>query len=348
MMQSPVTNPLLRSCLLVIFTLISFSVAYSQESQTEKELTEAINNAKNGKFEQAIPVLKKYAEIKGFDDYKTLDINVYLNWCYLATKNEALDVEKVNALTDAYLEKYGISKTDSLKSVEEMKLLYIAGIINSNHRKNEKSVSYLLPIKQHYDEKRLVGNPFYSYILYALTLGYYNLSDYKPAIETGQIAWKVNFDLFGERNNESLELLDLLYLSFKRINKPKKSFEYIQREVDIGREFWGEKNPNYLLCLNNLALAYSDLGDNHKALEINLKVIELDKEVLGEKHQGYLLSLNNLGSIYSDMGDHIKAIRIYQELVNLSLEILDVNSPNYFTYMNNLALEFSYLLNSAK
>jgi len=337
---------MLRRCLIGIITLLSFSVAYPQDVQTEKELTEAINSAKNANYTQAIPVLKKYVEMKGFDDYKTLEINIYLNMCYLATKNKALDVGKVNALTDSYLAKYGISKTESIKSEDEMALLFIAGLINLNVGNNEKMIFYLTLIKKRYEEKQLAWDQMYSIILSRLGQGYYNLSDYKSAFEVGQMAWKVNLNLFGEKNEASLNILDLLYLSYQKNNEPKKALEYIQKEADIGREFWGEKNSNYLICLDNLALAYSLLGEYQKALGINLKALELGKEVLGEKPQSYLIRLNNLASIYSDIGDHIRAIRIYQELVNQSLEILGKNDPDYFTFMNNLAIEFSYIGNN--
>jgi hypothetical protein len=141
-MHSCVKYSFIRSCLILIFALISFSVAIPQDAQNAKEIDEAINNVKNGKYDEAIPVLKKYAELKGFDDFKSLEIKVYLNLSYLATKNKALDVSKVNALTDAYFAKYVISKTDSLKSSNEMMLIYFVGIMNDNIGNFKKKVFF--------------------------------------------------------------------------------------------------------------------------------------------------------------------------------------------------------------
>jgi len=224
MKRSPVKYHLIKFCLLLIITLTIFSGAYSQDAHTEKEIDVAIENAMNGNCEQAIPVLKKYVEIKGFDELRNLSLNVYLNWCYLATKNKSLEVDKINALVDAYVLKYGVSKTYQLKSLDEINILFIAGQINYNISNFYKSASYLSLLKGIYEENNAI-NQSYLLVLIYLTRGSYYLADYENTIEIGQKAWKVNFDLFGEKNNESLELLDLLYLSFIRINEPRKSLD---------------------------------------------------------------------------------------------------------------------------
>ena len=76
-MHSRLLNCWIKACILLTFFLNSPTSLYSQESQPNRELDVAIDNAKNAHYKLAIPVLKKYAEIKGFDDFKTLEINVY-------------------------------------------------------------------------------------------------------------------------------------------------------------------------------------------------------------------------------------------------------------------------------
>ena len=63
----------IRTCILLIFTLNSSMHVYSQESRHDRELDEAIVNVENAQYEIAIPVLKKYAEIREIDDYKKLE-----------------------------------------------------------------------------------------------------------------------------------------------------------------------------------------------------------------------------------------------------------------------------------
>ena len=93
-MPSLLINRWFRSCILLIFAFYRFTAIYSQESPTYQELDVAIDNAKNANYELAIPVLKRYAEMKGLDDFNALEINIYLNLSYLATKNKALDVKR--------------------------------------------------------------------------------------------------------------------------------------------------------------------------------------------------------------------------------------------------------------
>jgi hypothetical protein len=139
-MKSYFVKAFFKGCLIVIITLLNFAVAYSQDILKDKQLNEAINNVNNSNFEQAVPVLKKYSEMKVFDDFKTLEINIYLNFCYFLIKKEAINIGKVNSLTDAYLAKYGISKTDSIRRGEEISLLLIASSINGKLGNNEKMV----------------------------------------------------------------------------------------------------------------------------------------------------------------------------------------------------------------
>ena len=297
-MKSPALISYFQRWLLLVCMLLSFLTMYAQEAQTSKELDEAINNAKTSKYEQGIPVLKKYAEIKGFDDFKTLEINIYLNLSYLATKNKALDVLKVNELTDAYLTKYGISKTDSLKSDNEMMLLYISGIINSNLRNYEKMVLYYSIIVGNYEQNHLKYNKSFSVLIYQLAQGYLNLKDFKSAIETGQKAWNVNRELFGEKNEESLSILEILYSCCKNNNEDEKSLEYVLKYVEISRDLLGQKSTKYISSLVMLYSLYSKLCELQKAIEINLLVVELEKDVLGDKNADYIASLSNLGKLY--------------------------------------------------
>jgi CHAT domain-containing protein len=342
-MRSLAQKHLLRSCLIVIITLISYSVAYSQETDKDKEITVAINNVNNGNYKEAIPVLKKYAELKRLDDYNTLRVIVYLNLCYLSINKEAVNGLNLNLITDNYIAKHGISKNDILKSKNEMESLYFAGIINGNVGNYKKMVFYLASIKKHYDEKHLNGDEFYSNVLYALALGYNNISDYTSTIEVGQIALKLNFELFGEENEASLKILDLIYLGYYKNNEPQKTILYLQKRVLMGKELLGEKDPDYLASLNALGKVYSELGDYQKALEMYFRVVDLRKEVLGEKNYDYIESLGNLAFVYSKLGDYQKALEINLKVVELGKEVLGEKNKDYLISLNNLGSMYSDL-----
>ncbi|GEM_PF-3148669 len=339
-MHSRLLNCWIKACILLTFFLNSPTSLYSQASQTNRELAEAVENAKNGHYEEAITILKKYAEVKGFDDFKTLEINVYLNLCYLATKNKAFDVKRVNALTDSYFAKHGISKTDRLKSKDEIQLLLFASRINSNVKNNEKMVYYLSQIKNYYEVNHFEQDQVYSITLNQLAQGYYDLSDYKTAIEIGLKAWKVNFDLFGENNNISFEILEILYQSYTKSNEPGKFLDFLNTEGLVSNTYFKEKCLDYLIAFNNLGTEYLNLNHYREALEINMKVVELRKVVLGEKNLAYLISLNNLGETYAGLGNYQKALEIHLNALQIKRDVLGEKNSSYLTSLYNVACTY--------
>jgi len=333
-MPSLPVNRLFRFCILLIIAFYRCTAIYSQESQPNWELDQAIDNVKNAHYDLAIPVLKKYAEMNGFDDLKNLEIIVYLNSCYLKIKDNALNVDKVNSLTDNYISKHGISKTDSINSLKEIAMIYIAASINQSVGNYEKMISFLLSIRVHYEEIMRIP-PFD--LLLSLADGYYYLKDYNSAIKFGSQSWEINSQLNGELNQTSLYILDLLYNSLTKTNQKEKSIECLETITEIEKTVLGEKGLTYLESLNNLAEDYSNIGHNSKALEVILKVVELRKEVLGDTSTEYLSSLNNLAGAYSRLGEYEKAFEINAKLVELSKNVLGENNPIYLDRLRSLA-----------
>lgn len=340
-MLSPLQNQILRKCLFICLSLFIFSSAFCQESQADIEIDEAITNAQNGNCEAAIPILKKYADRRDFNDFGILDINVNLNLCYLLTENKAIDVNKVNVLTEKYFSKYGISKIDRERSEYEMGLLYVAGMINGAVGNDEKMLFFLLIIKNYYSEEKLVGDKLYVNVLSALTLGYNNIFDYKSAIDVGQIALNLNYELFGETNEISLKLLNLLYSAYKKINNPLLARVCLEKMISIGVEIFGEKDPRNLSNLIVLARLYSELGEYQEAVKLIINIVDICKEVFGENNPDYVQSLESLALVYFILGDYQNALEIYLQAVELGEKVFGVNNPEYFASLSGLASIYS-------
>jgi len=339
-MRSPFRKLWVIACLILFLLHTGIPVVYSQDTQTEREITTAIDDAKSGNYQQAIPVLIKYADANGFDDLLTLQINVYLNFCYLATKNEALNVDGVNKLTDSYLEKYDISKTDSLKRNDEMALLFIAGTLNSNVGNNEKMVYFLSYICEHYEKYHIAMNKGFSEALFIFAKRYYDLKDFKTAADIGELAWKSNLNIKGEMNDKSIELLDILSNSYEKLNDLKTSLEKIKKKVEIRKELYGVKDEKYMDSLIDLLLGYSNLTDYQHALEVNLYLVELGKEILGEQNPKYITLVSHLGTVYSQIGDYQKSLLVNLKAVELSKKAQGEKSPDYLTSLSYLSYNY--------
>ena len=359
-------------------TLTSISVSFSQTSESEREINDAILNAVNGNYEQAILVLKKYADFKKIDNFETLQVNVYLNWCYFEIEDEIFDLNSLNKLTDFYLEKNRLSLNQ-----EESKILYLLGNINAAVGNFDKMIFYDLKVKEYYDENEIAIDEVYVHVLHLIGWGYQNLKNHKLAIDFGKKSYDANVELFGEINEFSLKNLNLIYNSYWIENDFQNSLKYLLKWVDIGKEYlgeedgvylaqllilgdnyrllgqyskfldttlkvsefgkriWSEKSYEYFTCQNNLAFAYSLTGDYEKSLKISFQVIELGKELLGEKHPDYLTSLATLANTYSLNSDYKPAVEILQKVEETGKEVLGENHPNYLIIIGNLGFAYS-------
>ena len=157
----------IRVYFIFFLTLISITVSYSQNSESEREINEAVQNAKNGKYQQAISVLKKYTNKKGFDELKLLEINFYLNLCQLKKGDGISYLGLINNDIDNYIKKNNISRTYQLKSAVEIDLILNAGLINKENKNFNKSVIYLSLLKDIYEGNEYI-NPTYLDVLLLL------------------------------------------------------------------------------------------------------------------------------------------------------------------------------------
>ena len=333
----------LRVYFIFFLSLISITVSYSQNSESEREISEAIENAKNGKFELAKPVLKKYADLNEFDDLTDLQINIYLNWCFLQTNEDVIDINKLNSLAESYSEKFDVFKNFSSNDSEEAFLFYLLGSINGSLGNYHKVIFYFLMTKEYYEYNHNSHDDFYAELLHQLAWQYSNLGDYQSSLKIGLKVVDLRKQALGENHPDYLRSLGNLASTYSDIGEYQKGLEINLNVVKLKKEVLGEKHPDYLISMNNLASSYSALGDYKSALEINLNVVKLRKELLGEKHPDYLVSLSNLALLYSNLGDYKSALEINLNVVKLGKEVFGEKHPNHLSSLNNLAVNYADL-----
>ena len=322
MMQSPVTNPLLRNCLLLIFTLIIFSEAYPQDTQTEKKLSKAIYNTNNAKYQ------------KNTDSLKSLNDQV-IAYTNLGEYQKVLEINlKVVELSKIVLGEKNPAYITSL-----------ANLAKSYSDFGEYQKALVIKMKVVELRKKVLGekHPDYLASLANLAVAYSKLGEYQKSLEIKLKVVELGKVVWGEKSKQYLASLNNLALNYSNLGEYRKALGIELKVVELGKDVWGEKNPDYLSSLNNLALDYLDLGENRKALEINQKVIELFKEVLSEKHPDYLRYLSCQASIYTSLGEYPKALEINQKVVELRKEVLGEKHPDYLKSLNNLAGTYSNL-----
>jgi CHAT domain-containing protein len=338
-MQAKLTNFWGKTCLFLFFALVGGQLALAQDALIPKEITEALENAKSGNYEQAIPVLKKYADDTGFDDLTTLQIRVYLNLGYLATENEALNVDATNELTDNYILKYGITKTYQLKGIDEIYSIYWAAQICFNVKKFEKAIAFLSLLKEIFEEND-VQNQFYLKILDLLYLVYKEINETEKSIAYLKKEVEIGKGFWGEGSPDYLLCLDNLALFYSSIGDYKNALVFDLDIVRIRKEVLGDKHQDYLASLTSVLVCYMMLEDYQKALEINLYLVDAQKTELGENDPQYLTSLNNLSIVYSELRNFNKALEFSQKVNELCQRIYGEKTQDYFKSLQGVALAY--------
>jgi CHAT domain-containing protein len=338
------SNSLIKISLIAYLSLIFFSAAYSQESQANKEIDDAIMNALNGNCEAAIPVLEKYASNKRLDDLKILSINANLNLCYLLTQNKSFKIDYINTLLDSYIKKYGVTRRYQLKSADEIDLIYSVGLMNMETKNFKKSITYLTILRDIYEENNF-HNQTYLNVLQLLLRLFNDTNNYIFAIDVGQKAQTTSTSLYGNYNETHLNILTGLYTAYVNSFSHERALQCLMKMLEISEKIYGEKSDYFLTILNNLYTYYSDIGSFQKSLEINKKVIGLRREISGTRDLNYLNDMANMAATYIELGEFALALEINQEISVIQKDVLGVNDKAYLSTMCNLAMNYSYFGN---
>jgi CHAT domain-containing protein len=332
----------LRVYFIFFLSLISITVSYSQNSESEREISEAIENAKNGKCEQAISILKKYSNKKEFDELRLFEINFYLNLCHLKKGDGVSYLGLINNDVDNYIKKNNISRAYQLKSAVEIDLILDAGKINKENKNFNKSIIYLSLLKDIYEENEYI-NPTYLDVLFLLLDLFLELSEFESAAFIGELALNTNKIINGEINEFNLNILQGIELAYNKSFKFFKSLEYQEKITDFKKNKFGIKSSEYLYSLISLSNAYTQIGDFEKALEFNLFIFESIRDHYGESDPYYLTSLSNLSVSYFLVGNYTKALELNLETVEKKFLILGDRNPDYLKSLEDLGNVYSNL-----
>ena len=224
---------LVKHIISFIVIFLYFNLAFSQESELDNKIHKAFELIERGKYKKVIPILKNYYNNNGIDDFTNLKINVFLNWCYLNTDKSQIDEKQLNSFSESYINKYGISISDSSKTMELINIFYFLGNIYGVLENYDKVIFYFSNIEKIYTNNNIKKGDAYFEALTYIVLGYNSLKDYNNAIKLAQKYYDLNLELTGQYNEFSLRFLDIISDSYLELNDSENAIKQIEKWIEI-------------------------------------------------------------------------------------------------------------------
>jgi tetratricopeptide (TPR) repeat protein len=138
-------------------------------------------------------------------------------------------------------------------------------------------------------------------------LSYYNLGDYRRAIDLHKQALIINREI-DHRPGEAANLNDL-GSSHYRMGEYRLARDLRTDALTINREIGNRRGE--VSNLSNLALVHQHLGDFYRALELLTQGLVVTRDLVDRGAEAS--SLSNLGLCHHRLGDHQRAIDLYEQ-----------------------------------
>ncbi|MCE5317116.1 MAG: tetratricopeptide repeat protein [Parachlamydia sp.] len=217
----------------------------------------------------------------------------------------------------------GIEESDRLGNV-----FIMAGIYEGMGGKKkaiqlyEEEVKHFKELVKVYNRggKRIVLIPEHMGILTNLCSLYSDVGEGKKAVECHMEALKIYQSIFPHHPTLAA-VYNNLGLAWVRMGKPKKSFEFYEKALDMYTKIYGENHRDVAMSLNNLSIAYGHSKEYKKAIPYGEKALVFYRRTYGPINQDVADCLVNLGMCYLFQGKMEPGIELLEEALQICLKL---------------------------
>jgi len=311
-------------------------VAQSGELEEVERLNrEAAELYEQGKYREAIPLVKRILEIreKALGN-NHLDVAASLNDLGLLYYNlgNYAEAEPLYQRSLAIREKaLGNNHPDVAFSLNNLAVLYDN---QGNYAEAEPLYQRSLAI---FEKALGPDHPDVALSLNNLAELYRRQGNYAEAEPLYQRSLAIREKVLGNNHPDvGLSLNNLAALYDAQGNYAEAEPLY-QRSLAIWEKALGPEHPLVATSLNNLAALYDEQGNYAEAEPLYQRSLAIREKVLGPDHLDVALSLNNLALLYYNRGNYAEAEPLYQRSLAIWEKALGPEHPLVATSLNNLA-----------
>ena len=310
-------------------------VAPGEVEELERLLQQADQFSKQGKHNEAIPLLERALVIvENAGVYEIATATLIINFLgmqhyYQGNYSKALPLfQRSLAITEKVL---GAEHPYTATSLHNLALLY----------KAQGNYTEALPLFQRslavYEKALGAEHPNVAGSLNNLAELYRDQGNYTEALPLLQRSLAIYEKALGAEHPYTATSLNNLAILYKTQGNYTEALPLFQRSLTILEKALGAEHPNVASSLNNLAELYREQGKYTEALLLFQRSLTILEKALGAEHPNVATSLNNLAQLYKIQGKYTEALPLLQRSFAILEKALGAEHPNVATNLNNLA-----------
>ena len=248
-----------------------------------------------------------------------------LSYYYLGTSLlEKNDIKQaIENLTKAIDSRKKVKESTNDSKLDQAKYETSIGICYSRLNNHKTAITHLtngLNLRKQYFEGK--GN----HLLMAESLNYigneyYDIADYKTALEFYDKTFKMRKNILGEYHPEIATCYHNIGATNDALGNHEKAVSSYEKALTVLWKLDLEDTAEIARTYNNLGETYNRLGDYNKSLELHYKSLRIYREIHGDVHPILIKNLLGIANSLLSTNDIDKAKLYYEDSLNMTIHI---------------------------
>ncbi len=275
------------------------------------------NLMKQGKYDNAIEILKKYLDL-GLNILGEYNIEVAQCYNNIGVVNWAIGdyqtaLKYFQQCLDIRLAKLGLYNDKVSSSYNNM------GIIYDEIGDYDLALEYYNKVLENYNKTNNIDNSLIAKTYNNIGIVYRDKNDLDKAIEFHEMALSIRLQVFGGSNPNTASSYENLGVAYAEKEDYRKALECFNKSLLIIKKVFGEEHPDVADLYSKIGNTYYYMGIYDSAVQFCNKSLEI-----GTKIQSNFNSIINdyfiLGKVYLAKSEYESAADYFREAISLSKE----------------------------
>ena len=274
----------------------------------------------NKEYDQAIEYYKKALTIK-----QSLpgDNNMQTNLSYYYLGVSLLEKNDIKQAIENFSKAIDLRKKAKDAQLDQAKFETSIGICYSRLNNHNTAINHLtngLNLRKQYFEGK--GN----HLLIAESLNcigseYYDIGDYKTALEFYEKTLKMRKNILGEYHPEIATCYHNIGATNDALGHHEKAVNSYEQALTVLWKLDLEDTAEIARTYNNLGETYNRLGDYNKSLELHYKSLKIYREIYGDINAILIKNLLGIANSLLSINEVDKAKLYYEDSLNMTIHI---------------------------